>query len=121
MPILDVEIVTRKGEVLPDALAFELADHLGRAFDAAPGKVWVRLRTLAGDRYAENATGDEQPFPVFVSLTASVLPEGEKLEGRMGMITEVVARLTDRAPDNVHVLVEPAAKGRIAFGGRMVK
>jgi phenylpyruvate tautomerase PptA (4-oxalocrotonate tautomerase family) len=121
MPILDIEVVARKDEVLPAALARNLADSLGRAFDAAPGKIWVRLRTLADANYAENAVGEERPFPVFVSLTASAPPEGEELEVRIAQVTEIVARLTDRPPANVHVLVEPAARGRIAFGGRLVK
>jgi phenylpyruvate tautomerase PptA (4-oxalocrotonate tautomerase family) len=121
MPIVDIEVVARRGEVLPETLAKDLADHLGAAFDATPGKIWVRLRTLEGAHYAENDMGDNRPFPVFVSYTASKLPEGEQLEGRIAKITETVARLTDRAPVNVHVIVEPTAKGRIAFGGRLVK
>lgn len=121
MPILDIEVVARKGEVLPEALARELADDLGRAFEATPGKIWVRLRTLADANYAENESDEAQPCPVFVSYLASALPEGDELEGRIAQVTEIVARLTDRPPANVHVLVEPAAKGRIAFGGRLVK
>jgi phenylpyruvate tautomerase PptA (4-oxalocrotonate tautomerase family) len=121
MPIIDIEVVARRGEVLPETLAKDLADHLGAAFDATPGKVWVRLRTLDGTRYGENDMGDKRPFPVFVTYTASQVPEGEQLKGRIAKITETVARLTERAPGNVHVLVEPAAKGRIAFGGRIVK
>jgi phenylpyruvate tautomerase PptA (4-oxalocrotonate tautomerase family) len=121
MPIIDIEVVARRGEVLPETLARELADHLGAAFDATPGKVWVRLRTLDGAQYAENDMGDNRPFPVFVTYTASQIPEGEQLAGRIAKITETVARLTERPPGNVHVLIAPAARGRIAFGGRLVK
>lgn len=121
MPIVDIEIVTRHGEALPRSLAGDLADALGAVLDAGPGKVWVRLRTIASDEYAENGAGADRPFPVFVTLTASSPPEGEHLDHVVGHVTEAVAHLADRPADNVHVLVQPAAKGRIAFGGKVVR
>ena len=121
MPIFDIEIVTRHGETLPPALAGNLADALGTVMGAAPGKVWVRLRALPADDYAENAVGVDRPFPVFVTLTAYAPPEGEHLDRVVLQVAEAIAKLTDRSPDNVHVLVEPAAKGRIAFGGKVMR
>ncbi len=121
MPIFDIEIVSRRGEAVAAGLAGDLSDALGAALDAAPGKVWVRLRSLAPEGYAENLAGEERPSPVFVTLTASVPPEGERLDHVVGKVTEAVSRLTDRPPENVHVLVQPAAMGRIAFGGKVVK
>ncbi len=121
MPIFDIEIATRHGEAVPPTLAADLADALGAVLDAAPGKVWVRLRTLAPGAYAENESGGDTPFPVFVTLTASAPPEGEHLEHVARQVTEAVAHLADRPPGNVHVLVQPAARGRIAFGGKLVR
>lgn len=121
MPIFDIEIATRHGETLAPGLAGDLADALGAATGAAPGKVWVRLRALAPGAYAENHVGVDQPFPVFVALTASAPPEGEPLDRFVGEVTGAVARLTGRSPEFVHVLVHPAAKGRIAFGGKVVR
>ena len=121
MPIFDIEIVTRHGEAVAPTLADDLSDALGAVMDAAPGKVWVRLRRLAPESYAENRSGAERPFPVFVTLTASAPPEGGHLDNMVRQVTEAVAHLTDRPPENVHVLVQPAAKGRIAFGGRVVQ
>jgi phenylpyruvate tautomerase PptA (4-oxalocrotonate tautomerase family) len=121
MPIFEIEIVTRRGETLRDALAADLADGLGAVLDAAPGSVWVRLAAVDALRYAENGMGAEHPFPVFVKLTASAPPEGAHLENRVAQITQVVSRLAGRPADNVHVLVDAAAKGRIAFGGKLVK
>ena len=116
MPIIDVEIV----EGAPAAgLAQQIADDVGDVFGVAPGKVWVRLRTLEADSYAENRA--EAPRPVFVRVLASAPPEGETRTRVLSGITVAVARRTGRPPENVHVLFEPAAKGRIAFGGRLVE
>ena len=116
MPIVDVEIV---GARSLGGLAQEIADDVGDAFGASAGKVWVRLRALEAGNYAENRT--QAPMPVFVSVLASAPPEGEALEALVGRITQAVARRTGRAADLVHVVFEPAARGRIAFGGRLVK
>ena len=116
MPIVDVEIVA--GATAP-GLAQQIADDVGDVFGAAAGKVWVRLRTLDGDSYAENRVA--APQPVFVRVLASAPPEGEARRQILSGITAAVARRTGRPPENVHVLFEPAAKGRIAFGGRLVE
>jgi phenylpyruvate tautomerase PptA (4-oxalocrotonate tautomerase family) len=121
MPIFDIEIATRHGETVAPALAADLSDALGAVLDAAPGKVWVRLRTLPPESYAENGSAGDHPFPVFVTLTASAPPQGEHLDHVVQQVTEAVAHLTDRAPENVHLLIQPAARGRIAFGGKVVR
>ncbi|MDH5265714.1 MAG: hypothetical protein OEX21_13280 [Betaproteobacteria bacterium] len=121
MPIFDIEIVARHGEAFRPTLANDLSDALGSVLEAAPGKVWVRLRTLGPEGYAENQCGDGRPFPVFVTLTASAPPLGEHLDHVVRQATDAVARLTGRPAENVHMLVQPAAMGRIAFGGKVTK
>ena len=116
MPIIDIEIVEA---AIDPRTTQALADALGQAFAAAPGKVWVRTRILPAGQYAENGT--QAPAPVFVTVTASAPPEGAQLRERIGQIVEVVARLTHRPAENVHVEFAPAARGRIAFGGRLVE
>ena len=116
MPIVDVEIVD--GTPAP-GLAQQIADDVGEVFGAAAGKVGVRLRTLDAGSYAENRAA--APRPVFVRVRASAPPEGEMRQRVLSGITAAVARRTGRPPENVHVLFEPAAKGRIAFGGRPVE
>ncbi len=118
MPIVDVEVVSLTGELQPADLAARLANALGDAFEVAPGKLWVRIRTLGNDRYAEN--GQKAPDPVFVTVLAAKPPEGDALRELIGKITQAVADLTHRPASNVHVLFEPAARGRIAFGGQLV-
>ncbi len=119
MPILDIEIVTRPAERLPATLAADLADGLGEVYGADPGRVWVRLRDLTAERYAENASRGEAVFPVFVTLREGTPPAGAVLESRMARVAECVARLTFRPVENVHVTMEPAMEGRIAFGGKL--
>jgi phenylpyruvate tautomerase PptA (4-oxalocrotonate tautomerase family) len=121
MPILDIEVVTRPGERLPGTLAAGLADALGETYGTGPGRLWVRLHELPADRYAENGTGDGHPSPVFVTLREAAPPEGAALEDRVARVARCVARLTDRPEEHVHVIVEPAMRGRIAFGGKLVK
>ena len=116
MPIIDIEIVD--GTVSPE-ITQALADGIGRGFGALPGKVWVRVRTLSHDAYAENEVS--APRPVFVTVTSSVPPEGQELRSRLAWIVDEVARLTGRAPENIHVEFKPGAKGRIAFGGKLVE
>ena len=116
MPILDVEIV---GGTPAAGLAQQIADDAGEVLGAAAGKVWVRVRTLGTESYAENRA--EAPRPVFVRVLASAPPEGEARKSAVAGITAAVAKRTGRPPENVHVLFEPAAKGRIAFGGRLVE
>ena len=117
MPIADVDIVDG---TLTKKATQALADAIGAAFDAKPGKVWVRSRILPATGYAENGP-QPAPRPVFVTITASAPPQGEELKKVIGKIVEDVARITNRDRDNVHVEFAPAAKGRIAFGGRLVE
>jgi hypothetical protein len=39
MPIVEVEIILRPGESIPDGIASELADELGRIFGSPRGNV----------------------------------------------------------------------------------
>jgi hypothetical protein len=80
----------------------------------------VRLRTLARPYYAENATSEPDGWnAVFVTVLKAHLPAGDDLEAEIRALTEAIARLCRRSPDNVHILYQPEAAGRIAFGGRL--
>ena len=117
MPIVDVEIVERTQSLARPELTQALADALGDVFGAEPGRVWVRVRTLSGADYAENRQA--APKPVFVTVLQADPAEGAARQDLASRITAAVARLTGRSPDNVHVLFEPAGRGRVAFGGRL--
>ena len=118
MPILDVEIVT--GEPLDTAVAAELADAAGQVFASPPAGPWVRVRPLPSHLYSENAVRTpDGPRPVFVTVLKAQRPTGAALDDEVRALTEAVARICRRAPEEVHVLYEPDGAGRIAFGGRV--
>ncbi|APV50149.1 hypothetical protein BWI17_10920 [Betaproteobacteria bacterium GR16-43] len=117
MPIVDIECVQREGESLPEGLARTLADALGEVLGSEPGRLWVRLRELPEAHYAENLSA--APRPVFVKILFGEPPTGDLLRLQMRQVCEAVARACRCPVDRVHVLVEPAASGRIAFGGEL--
>jgi phenylpyruvate tautomerase PptA (4-oxalocrotonate tautomerase family) len=120
MPILDVEIVLSDGHAVPDNLAAQIADAAGKLFGSPPGTTWVRLRPLPRSCYAENDAPDPEGWnAVFVTVLKARLPATGELEPEIRSLTEIVADLCGRKPENVHVLYLPDAAGRIAFGGRL--
>ena len=131
MPILDVEIVSEAegsahgaagaDDALEPTLAQRLADGVAAAWGLGPEDVWVRLRVLPSHRYAESGGTAEGVRPVFVSVLRARVPHGERLGADVVSLARAVAKATGRGVENVHVLHEPAAAGRLAFGGRLVE
>ena len=120
MPILDVELVVAPDETLADDLAAQLAAAAGAIFASPPGTTWVRVHTLDRRRYAENATAEPAGYQsVFVTVLRSVPPEADLLAAEVRNLTETVARICRRPSENVHILYDPPAAGRIAFGGHL--
>jgi phenylpyruvate tautomerase PptA (4-oxalocrotonate tautomerase family) len=118
MPIVDVEIVGPEPE--EDGLAARLADMAGQVFESPPSGTWVRVRLLPRHFYAES----HNPAPegwrsVFVTVLKAQRPSGPALEAEVRALAEGVARVCGRPVENVHVLYEPDAHGRIAFGGHL--
>jgi hypothetical protein len=121
MPILDVEIVMPAGGEIDDSLAARLADLAGEVFGSVAGQTWVRLRPLARDRYAENGGGPpEGVLPVFVDLLLADPPQGGELRSQVHRLTLAIAKACQRPPENVHLFYRAAARGRVAFGGKLV-
>ena len=119
MPIVDVELV---GETLVTADTTQrLADAVGEALASRPGGTWVRVRLLDQGRYAENGGMPEGVQPVFVTVLERHRPSGTDLADRVRRVTDAVAEVVGRDPENVHVLFEESASGRLAFGGQLVE
>ena len=121
MPILEIEIVVRPGEILRPTLAKELADAAGAVFDSAPGGTWVRVRTLAADRYAEGPGPAPEVFPVFVQVLKASLPGTDAMQAEVTQLTSILAGFLDRPRENVHVIYVPAGRGRVAFGSTLLE
>jgi phenylpyruvate tautomerase PptA (4-oxalocrotonate tautomerase family) len=123
MPILDIELVQADDAPPPTAaLTQALADAAGRALGVAPGRTWVRLRTLPAAHYAEGETvvaADE--LPVFATVLHAHPPQGDALAAEAAALTQALAACLGRSTQRVHVQYAPAAGGRQAFGGVLVR
>jgi len=123
VPILDIEIVRADGAPpLPAGLAQALADAAGRSLGTAPGRTWVRLRSLPASHYAESESrlvADE--WPVFVTLLHARPPQGDALAVEVRALTLALATCLGRAPERVHLQYAPPGSGRQAFGGELVR
>lgn len=121
MPIVNIEIVA-DADAAPPGLVQALADRAGRIFGSPPGTTWVRVRALPASGYAENeAAVAANDRPVFVTVTRRQLPAPPALAEEIGALTRAVAQLVGRPAERVHVMYEPGAAGRAAFGGTVVE
>jgi len=122
MPIVNVEIVLGAKDRVTQELTQSLADVLGRVLKTPPGQTWVRVHALPHDRYAENdARLDAAQLPVFVTTLKRTIPGVTQLEAEVSALTNAVAKVVGRPASCVHVEYAPAASGRLAFGGAIVR
>jgi phenylpyruvate tautomerase PptA (4-oxalocrotonate tautomerase family) len=122
MPIVEIEAVCRTEADFNQLSVSAIANALGLVFGSEPATVWVKLRFLGCGSYAENhATLEASDFPVFVSVLQAHAPQGEALAIEAMAITKAVASCLGRASQQIHVLYEPSAAGRQAFGGNVVR
>ncbi len=120
MPILRVAIVGNPEDYATD-LAQRIADLAGEALESRKQGTWVKLEFLSLHRYAENggmASGDQ---PVIVSVIQADLPAGDALRKQVTDLSNAMAEATGHPLVNVHLVMEPSARGRIAFGGHLVE
>ena len=120
MPILTVEIVHDSGATPTQDLAQRLADRAGEALGAALGTTWVLVNPVPSTRYAESGGGGGEYRPVFVRVLRRAQPDEADWSDEVSAHTGAVAEVCGRARDQVHVIYEPPALGRVAFGGVMV-
>ncbi|MCA9872136.1 MAG: hypothetical protein KC441_00715 [Anaerolineales bacterium] len=121
MPVLDIDVITRPGEMLPENLANDLANAAADIFASPPGQTWVKLRPLPHTQYAENGGGPpDGVFPVFVTILQAHRPPREQLTAQVTQLCQRVAAACRRSPEHVHILYLPDGVGRIAFGGKLV-
>lgn len=120
MPILNIEIVGPIAQKQRADLASHLADLAGEALDSRPQGTWVKLHFIPSEHYAENGGGPAVGvLPVIVSLLQAQVPQGEALAKQVKLLATAIGKGVGRPTENVHIIVEPAASGRIAFGGSL--
>ena len=120
MPILNIDFVG-DGAPPPEGLARQLADAAGRVLGSAPNGTWVRLRSLSPAEYAENGDAYLDAHPVLVSIIKSDLAPPDALAAEAAALASAIAELTARAPEHVHIIYEPPGRGRVAFGGVLLR
>lgn len=119
MPIVDVELIT--DDALVTGLASRLADGIGQALRAEPGRTWVRVRHLPRHQYAESGGPvPDEIRPAFVTITARRHPDPDDFAEVAPKICRTVSAVTGCEVEQVHVIFEADARGRVAFGGHVV-
>jgi phenylpyruvate tautomerase PptA (4-oxalocrotonate tautomerase family) len=126
MPIVTIEMLSDSPYSDDDAMPTpaqlqSLADALGELFGSQPSGTWVKARQQQRAYYAENMIEfSPEMRPVIVEVLKTELDAGKSLAIEAAAICAVVAQIMDRRSENVHVIYEPAARGRVAFGGQLV-
>lgn len=122
MPILNIEIIGDVNEATRLGLADRLAEAAGAALDSRPQGTWVKVKYLPKEQYSENGGGPPGgSYPVIISLIQADPPDGEALKLQVSKLTDAIAAAIGRSKANIHIVIEPAAAGRIAFGGNLVE
>lgn len=122
MPILEIDIVGEVSPVARKRLGARLADVAGQVLRSPPGGTWVKVRLVAADLYGESGGGPPAGVsPVFVRVLARDPPEGDARKEQVRALARAVALTCGRAEQHVHVIYEPGARGRVAFGGVLVE
>jgi phenylpyruvate tautomerase PptA (4-oxalocrotonate tautomerase family) len=117
MPILDVRLIA---DSAPPDLAQRIADAAAGVLGSPPRGTWVAIDLVPPARYAENGGAEPGVAPVFVRVLLRDGAAREGLADQVAALTRAIASCCGRPVDNVHVLYEPAAAGRLAFGGNLV-
>jgi phenylpyruvate tautomerase PptA (4-oxalocrotonate tautomerase family) len=120
MPVLDILIVGPVDPELHSGLAGRIAETAALVLASRPGGTWVTVRRLDSDSYAENERGSGELLPVFVSVLHREPPQGDRHVAEVRALTRAVAGACGRREEQVHLIYEPAGRGRVAFGGELV-
>ncbi len=127
MPIVTIETLSDSPLSTDDAMPTPeqlqtLADALGELFGSQPSGTWVRARQQQRAYYAENMIefGPDMR-PVIVEVIKSEVEAGKRLAIEAATVCALVAKTLGRRTEHVHVIYQPSARGRVAFGGQLVR
>ena len=122
MPIVTIELLEDTPVAAVDTATLQaLGDDLGALFDSEPGGTWVRLEPVPRSAYVENGQALTAAVrPAFVRVLKADIGDETARASEAQHVSAIVAEHLGRPRENVHVLFEPAARGRIAFGGELL-
>ncbi len=121
MPIIHVQAVVSDTHTLPSDTTQILANQLAKVLQAKAGTVWVRLTEFPKCNYAENETTvSNTALPVFVEILHADWPEVAQRAAEASTLAAAVANILGRKVEQVHIEYAQPARGRIAFGGKLV-
>ena len=122
MPILEVEMVCDNTRPFEPEWAQRIADLAGGVFETARGQTWVKMRKLEHTGYAENGVAaSETPSPVFVHVMKKRMGDPEEIQDEVKKLSKGIAEILGKPLENVHIIFDRDAVGRIAFGGEFVE
>ncbi len=121
MPILEVRVVGELAAGLAPGLAQRIADAAAQVLGSPPRGTWVAVEMVAPELYAENGGAEPGLPPVLVRVLLRGGPPPDRLADQVAALTRAVAGCCGRPEESVHIVYEPAAAGRVAFGGRLVE
>ncbi|HEX9797546.1 MAG TPA: hypothetical protein VGA52_11210 [Anaerolineales bacterium] len=120
MPVLVIEEVVLAGEGRAGSPG-EYARAAAAVLGSEPGHTWIRRRSLPLEDYAENEGGPPPGVvPVFVEVLLADLPPASELAPMAERLASVLAAVCQRPAEHIHIVFQPAGRGRVAFGGRLV-
>ena len=119
MPILDVQLVGPVADDIRPGLAQRIAEATGRALDSRPQGTWASCAFLTNRTMLKTATDLETR-----SLCWSPSCKRNFLRGvnspSWHQDVATIAEACSRPVEDVHILLEPPAAGRIAFRRKVV-
>lgn len=127
MPIVTIETLSDDPDSGTDALPTpdqlqSLADSLGALFGSHPSGTWVRARQQQRAYYAENMIEVSRNMrPVIVEILKSDLGSEKERAIEAAAVSALVGQTLGRDTQHVHVIYQPEARGRVAFGGQLVR
>ena len=121
MPIVDLQVVGPLPSEQEQGLAQRLADVIGQILGSRPQGTWIKISHLPAEDYAENGGAAPATKPVFAKVLKRELPIGDARHKEVTALTAAIAKECGRPVSMVHLIYEPSARGRVAFGGRLVE
>ncbi len=123
VPIIRLKLIIQDdAERLGKGALQTLANELGIFFESEPSGTWVEVEYLPVEQYAENRF--ELPADMKTTLVYVLkhqLPTEEEVAREALDLARIVSKRLQRPRRNTHIFYEPPGKGRIAFGGRLVR